>query len=596
MALCLLTPWIAQGQLAITEVMASSALNSENMQGSDFWELTNFGTNAIDLSGCQFSDARDSWTSLPGGIVIESGESIVFFQTNREEIMTVGQFTNWWGLAPAHRAFILPDMPGLSRFGDGARLRDANGNVVASVTFGESQTGVSLTYDCVLGVFGIDSILGIGGAFQAPEAPDIGSPCTNCGPVPIRIVTRPGNQFVPAGCDAEFSAVAYGMPPPRFQWTFNGMELDGATTSVLRLYNVQPANAGNYCVIISNGLEASPPLCATLTVTTNWSAPTISSPPRNCTVVVGWPAQFSANFCGYPQPALQWFSNNMPMPYETSRTLFIPECTFEMSAQYCLTISNELGTASACATLTVITNGTLQITEAMARSSSNSTPRKDWIEITNFGTNTLDLTGFRYVSSRGLGLDGASIIPEGVFIRPRESVVCVEGCTRDQFFAWWGWTNLPQDLQVIPWRGWGISSKGGEAITFWDPSTEDQFQVIAQVFPDVFVEGVSKYFGDECPLGCDSVPTNGGTFFAAQGGELGSPGFCLAPNLNIIMDGESVVLIGRSWAGTNYSLQFKNDLREGWNTLSSQIASRNAVIFRDPVHGEKRFYRIEELR
>ena len=597
LALCVLLGSTAQAQLAITEIMALGALNDTNQSGADFWELTNFGTNSIDLSGCQYADKNDSWVALPSGLVIGSNESIVFFQIKTNAAITNEDvFREWWGLAPGSRVFALDGMTGLNRFVDSARLRDANGHEIDRVDFGTSRLGVSITYDCVSGVFGVDSTNGVGCAFMAMWAPDVGSPCTNCGPVALRILTSPTNVEVPLGCDAEFSVEAIGMPPPKYQWSVAGQPIEGATGRVFRILGAQPADAGIYCVAITNGLEVLPPLCATLTVTTNRSAPSISSSPKNCTVIVNQPATFTAGFCAYPPPTLQWFAQGSAVPEGTNRTLTIPNCQLEMSGLYCLQVSNEIGIASTCAFLTVITNGTLKFTEVMARSRTNNAARTDWVEITNFGTNSLDLSGFRFVASRGLGMDGASVIPDGVVVKSCESILCVENRTREQFIAWWGANNVPHDVQIITWRGWGIDPEGTEAITLWDASTEDQNRIIHQVFTDVFEEGVSLYFDDdECPRGCVSISTDRGTFYALQGGELGSPSYELVPNIHLNQQGAAVVLTGRSRAGRNYSLQYKNDLRESWSELASKTATNAAVLFDDGPLRERRFYRLKEL-
>lgn len=610
-ALAAVVLWVAlsplvQAQLAITEVMPYPAMSSSNTKGWDFWELTNFGTNAVDLSDWEFADDQDSWVPLPLGIVIEPNESIVFFKTNKLD-ESAEQFKAWWGLAPESRVYVLAEMAGLSRFGDSARLRDAGGALVDRVDFGSAFCGVTLTCDCQSGDFGRDSALEDGCSFLAVGAPEIGSPCTNCCSVPLRVVVPPADVTAAAGCQAEFSVVAKGMPPPRYQWLYNGVAIDGATSSALRFTSVEPSDAGIYCVVVRNGLEELPPLCATLTVFTNWSAPTVSSPPKNCTVMAAPPgyagqtATFTAGFCAYPPPTYQWFSNGIAMEFETSPTLTIWDCQLEMSGTtFCIQASNEVGVVSVCATLTVLAPDSLRITEAMARSITNSPLKKDWIELTNFGTNSVDLSGFRYIASRGaFSFEGCSVIPDGVVVRPRESIILADARTRDEFVAWWGATNLPQDVQVITWRGWGISHLGGEAITLWDPSTEEPFQTIHQVFTSQFTEGVSSYFdSDGCEFGCVSDPADRGTFFAAQGGELGSPSYEAAPNVHIVRDGNGVAITGRSRVNRKYTLEFKNDLQDqAWTSLPpSQTAAGAAVVFRDGTLVSRRFYRLlEEL-
>src|SRR5437868_10447974 len=81
----------ARGQLAITETMSSESLNlgpASVTPGPDFWELTNFGTNSIDLSGYLFNDSDatrggDADATTLQGVTIGPGESIVLVQIGR---------------------------------------------------------------------------------------------------------------------------------------------------------------------------------------------------------------------------------------------------------------------------------------------------------------------------------------------------------------------------------------------------------------------------------------------------------------------------------------------------------------------------------
>ena len=73
-------------QLAITEVMASAALTwgpGTVLPGPDFWELTNFGTNDINLDGYFFRDigaTRQEWPFV--GLTIHAGETIIFLEVD----------------------------------------------------------------------------------------------------------------------------------------------------------------------------------------------------------------------------------------------------------------------------------------------------------------------------------------------------------------------------------------------------------------------------------------------------------------------------------------------------------------------------------
>ncbi|PWU11251.1 MAG: hypothetical protein C5B50_23740 [Verrucomicrobia bacterium] len=66
------------------------------------------------------------------------------------------------------------------------------------------------------------------------------------------IVTQPTNQAVPAGATATFAVSATGLPPPGYQWQFNGNPISGATNSFLAVPNPAANQLGTYSVLVSN--------------------------------------------------------------------------------------------------------------------------------------------------------------------------------------------------------------------------------------------------------------------------------------------------------------------------------------------------------
>ncbi|MEO0018067.1 MAG: hypothetical protein RLZZ522_1350, partial [Verrucomicrobiota bacterium] len=80
-------PLAASGQLVITEV-------NSNGTPADFWELTNFGTAAVDLGGYVWKDAKEvNSVTIPAGTKINPQESVVFAVT-----ADVAAFRAGWGL------------------------------------------------------------------------------------------------------------------------------------------------------------------------------------------------------------------------------------------------------------------------------------------------------------------------------------------------------------------------------------------------------------------------------------------------------------------------------------------------------------------
>lgn len=111
--------------------------------------------------------------------------------------------------------------------------------------------------------------------------------------MPPMITTEPQSQTVIAGQGASFAVGADGTPPLSYQWSLGNTALVGATNATLTLINVQPANAGDYSVVVSNLVGSVPSAVATLVVTN----PPCTIPPRFDSVAMT-PQGFSVQLSG----------------------------------------------------------------------------------------------------------------------------------------------------------------------------------------------------------------------------------------------------------------------------------------------------------
>ena len=118
----------ARAQLVITEAMSHAATNLGPFvvpQNSDWWELSNFGNTAIDLTGYRWNDngggilGADSAPFV--GLTIGAGESVIFVESGNTA--TEAAFREWWGAQlPASTQIRFYSGNGLGNGGDGIRL------------------------------------------------------------------------------------------------------------------------------------------------------------------------------------------------------------------------------------------------------------------------------------------------------------------------------------------------------------------------------------------------------------------------------------------------------------------------------------------
>ena len=186
---------------------------------------------------------------------------------------------------------------------------------------------------------------------------------TNPPPVRPMIMTHPQSQTVLAGQDVTFSVEATGTEPLGYRWRRNGLTLPGATSSTLSLFNVQPTNAGNYSVVVSNvaGMvlssnavlqvltDTNQPLTVTLTSPTNGAV--IAAPAtillRATTSAPTGTVAFVEFFSGtnrvgedFTSPYVAILSNAPPGPYQFTAAVTVADGTTAVSAPVNVTVTD----------------------------------------------------------------------------------------------------------------------------------------------------------------------------------------------------------------------------------------------------------------
>jgi uncharacterized protein YjiK len=176
--------------LVISEVAPWSSGSSP--LAADWFEVTNTGTAAADITGWKMDDNSHSFANavaLNGITSIAPGEAVIFIETSDLTTLASTFRSLWFGSNPPRVTQIGAyegSGVGLSTSADEVTLWDAGGTLRAGVGFGASPTGPFATFDNHAGVNGTSiplpvistlSAIGTNGAFAAPgDASEIGSP------------------------------------------------------------------------------------------------------------------------------------------------------------------------------------------------------------------------------------------------------------------------------------------------------------------------------------------------------------------------------------------------------------------------------------
>ena len=171
------------------------------------------------------------------------------------------------------------------------------------------------------------------------------------------ITLQPANSTVNLGKAANFTVTATGTAPLKYQWSFNGKKISGATKATYSLSKTTAASAGNYTVTVSN---ASGNITSNPAVLTILTKPVIATQPKAASVKKGTTVKFTVKATGSPTLSYQWQLNSKNLANTgnvsgvTTTTLTITAATTANQGTYRVLVSNPAGSiTSAAVKLTV---------------------------------------------------------------------------------------------------------------------------------------------------------------------------------------------------------------------------------------------------
>ncbi len=169
---------------------------------------------------------------------------------------------------------------------------------------------------------------------------------------PLALVASPSSQTVDAGTKVTLAAAGTGTSKVRYQWQRNGSDLAGETNATLVLNNVQPANNGDYVVVVRNQSGSRTSYPATLLVL---GAPEILSQSGDVELGFHDPLTLSVTARGVAPLSYQWQRNGVALAGAIFASYTNRAVAVDDAGTYDVLVSNALGSVpSAPETVTVV--------------------------------------------------------------------------------------------------------------------------------------------------------------------------------------------------------------------------------------------------
>ena len=215
---------------------------------------------------------------------------------------------------------------------------------------------------------------------------EVQSPAPSIASAPQTLTRSPGQS-------ANFTIAAAGLPPFSYQWQFNNGVISnsapsGTNTATLTLNNVQPSDAGNYTVIVTNAYGSVTSSVAALIVSVPLQI--LSGPQTGAAYFGVSNAPMSVTAVGTGTLLYQWQRNGIPLSGQTNAALILPNPQLADAGTYNVVVTdiNALSVTSASAQLFILTQSTF--VAANDFSGTNGNPNGVW----SYGWMPTDFSSF----------------------------------------------------------------------------------------------------------------------------------------------------------------------------------------------------------
>lgn len=617
------------GNLFVSEVAPWS---SGTPVGFDWFEVTNGTASAIDLTGWKVDDSAPTFATavaLNGISSIAAGETVIFLNSANPSA-AIQTFVDTWfgGTAPAGLQFGTYTGSGIGLSagsdGDAVNLYDGNGNLRASVSFGDSGSALT-SFENPNGLDGIaltarSTIGADSAAFAAANAStQIGSPgevlATNSNPVATDDVLSDhsgsgsrtisfadllandsagpneagqtltitgvsnavGGTVAIVGTDVVFTPTSGFSGEARFDYVVR----DNGTS-----YGVADARTDTGSVSFDITAETNAPSFTSASAFNAAENQTVAG-----TLTATDPQEDTVTYSIVGGADQSLFSVNA----QTGVLSFLTAPNFEAPADanhdnaYVLDVRASDGTNSTNQTITVnVTDvaerAEIYITE-VAPWSSSSPAGADWFEVTNKGSTAIDLTGWKVDDSSNsfasaVALSGITSIAAGQSVIFLEAAAGQSATTITSFVDTWFNGTAPAGVQIGTYTGSGIGlSTSGDAVNLYDAGGTLQANVTFGASPagptfQTFNNAAAANNANITTL--SAVDVNGGFRASDDVNEIGSPGSIGRLFVSEVAPGSSNTSVGADWFEVTNSTASAINI-SGWKVDDSSATFGSAL-------------------
>lgn len=246
--------------------------------------------------------------------------------------------------------------------------------------------------------------------------PDLTDPFYGSAPT---LTLQPRSQSATVGQSVVFSVSASNASA--YQWTKNGANITGATTTSFTLTRVALADAGTYVVNVTNGSGNTQSTAAMLTVAQSPTAPVFTVQPTSLIASRGASIVLTADAGGVPAPTLQWRRGGVSIAGATGRSLLISSVgTTNIGVYTCIATNSVSSVSSSSATIAASdTTNAGRLTNLSIRTSAGLGAQT---LITGFNVGGVGTSGGKPLLIRGVGPSLSQFSVPNILLDPSMTV------------------------------------------------------------------------------------------------------------------------------------------------------------------------------